>query len=123
MDVKFYRDEEEFSGSVEYDQLAKDIVETAALIRLQLNPEGKIDANIIALITAIQDWVGEQEYKNLERTLVRHVQWLLKEEWERVKFEARGWWGRLWATYLAGRRKAAYKRYCAGDGSVVPWTK
>jgi hypothetical protein len=70
---------------------------------------------------AIQKTVGDQEYANLERIFTRHVQLLLKEEWERVKFEARGVFGRLWARCRAWHRRRSYKKFCADDGSVSQW--
>jgi hypothetical protein len=120
LDVELYKDDH-FHGSKEYDIATKDIVATMAFIRLQLNPNGAIDANILSLLAAIQNHVGEQEYKNLEGVFVRHVQWLLKEEWEKVKYEARGVLGRLFAKYGAWRRKQAYARFCADEGSVSRW--
>jgi hypothetical protein len=120
IDVLLYRSDE-FQQSKEYDTATNKIVPTMALIRLQLNPDGKIDKNILALMTAIQSHVGRQDYQNLERLFVRHVQWLLKEEWEKVKFEARGWFGRLWAAYKLWRRKAAYAKFCSNEGAITGW--
>jgi hypothetical protein len=101
----------------------REIVEQIALVRLQLNPDGVIDANILALLTAIRAHVGEEDYHSFEQILVRHVQFLLKEEWEKVKYEARGLWGRIWALYQRHRRKVAYERFCDTEGAVARWTE
>ena len=122
VDYELYRDDE-FAEAERFTQMSGEIVEAMALVRLQLNPEGRIDANILALLTAIQDHVGGQEYKNLERIFVRHVQWMLKEEWEKVKYEALGPIGRLWAVYKRHQRATAYGKYCAGPGSITAWTR
>ena len=65
-----------------------------ALITLQLNPNEKsgIDKNIILhmekLTSAAENPKGD--YRTEERKFVRHCQFLLKEEWEKVKSEALG---------------------------------
>lgn len=65
-----------------------------ALITLQLNPndESGIDRN---LIIHMRNLVGSAEkldksYRVEEKKFIRHCQFLLKEEWEKVKSEARG---------------------------------
>jgi hypothetical protein len=98
LDVLLYWGDK-YEGSKDYDVAVNGLLHTMTLVRLQLNPGGDIDANILSLLNAIRQNVGEQDYGNLERLFVRHIQWLLKEEWEKVKFEARGFWGRLWAAH------------------------
>ncbi len=121
LDVELYRSDE-FSGSKDYDAAVKELVSTMTFVRLQLNPNGKIDANIILLLGAIQNHVGEQDYHNLESLFVRHMQFLLKEEWEQVKYEARGWLGRLSSIYKRRRHDAAYSKFCKEkEGAVTPW--
>jgi hypothetical protein len=124
LDVKLYRERDgEFQRSDDYDKLTRDITEKIALLRLQLNPEGPIDRNILSLLTAFRAQVGDQGYHRFEGVFVRHVQWLLKEEWEKVKYEARGWFGRLWALYQRHARKVAYEQFCETDEGVVSrWT-
>lgn len=65
-----------------------------ALITLQLNPNEKsgIDTSIIShmetLVRAAEN--PKESYRSEERKFVRHCQFLLKEEWEKVKCEALG---------------------------------
>jgi hypothetical protein len=120
VDREMYRDHS-FSDTKQFGELSAQIVEAMALVRLQLNPAGKIDINILALLFAAQDQIGEQDYKAFERLFVRHVQWLLKEEWEKVKYEARGPVGKLWAAYKKLRRKSAYENFCAHEGAIQAW--
>ena len=120
LDVELYGDDN-FSNTIAYTELTTQIVRLMAQVRLQLNPEGKIDSNILSLMQAIQNYVGDQDYKNLERVMVRHIQWLLKEEWEKVKYEAMGPLGRRWADYKRWRRRRAYAKYCDNGGSVAEW--
>ncbi len=50
--------------------------------------------------------------------MVRHAQWVLKAEWDRVKQEASGWplapvyWWRHW------RRRCAYKNFLENAGRL-----
>jgi hypothetical protein len=123
LDAKLYRDRDgEFQSSHDYDKLTREAAEKIALLRLQLNPEGSIDRNILSLLAALRARVGDQDYSNFERVFVRHVQSLLKEEWEKVKCEAHGWFGRLWALYQRHRRKVAYEKFCkTEEGEISRW--
>jgi hypothetical protein len=92
-----------------------------ALITMQLNPSNPIDANMIGLLGLILQRVEhkDQNYRELERAFVRHAQFLLKEEWEKVKLEAMvclskpRWYNRCW------KRKAAYEGFCKRTESLV----
>lgn len=66
--------------------------ERASLLRLQLNPKGIIDGNVLSIIEhlqAHQDRDGD-DLSKLRDLLLSHAQWLLKAEWEKVKWEAGG---------------------------------
>ena len=75
-----------------------------ALITLQLNPFDKsgIDQELIKLMPELveaaenQSQNQSQNYRKCELQFVKHAQFLLKEEWEKVKSEAQGrmvgWW-------------------------------
>jgi hypothetical protein len=62
-----------------------------ALIRLQINPNGEIDRNIISILEKMRPLaegnVGS-ELNKADELLIAHSQWLLKTEWETVKAEA-----------------------------------
>ncbi len=92
-----------------------------ALITMQLNPGNLIDANMIGLLPlfATRTESQDEDYRGLEKAFVRHAQFLLKEEWEKVKFEAMGllskprWYKAYW------KRKAAYEGFCTQTVSLV----
>ncbi len=47
--------------------------------------------------------------------LIRHAQWLLKEEWEKVKSESGGVLRRLFAYGASQRRLREYAAFCQSD--------
>ena len=103
--------------SDEHDGLVRQLETLDALIRLQLNPSGRVDRNIITLLEDIPTLADttDQRFRTAHNLLIRHSQWLLKDEWEKVKFESResisGYfsrWYRLWK----------YLRFCKAEGSI-----
>jgi len=64
----------------------------AALIQLQLNPRGLIDQNILRIVETIciRTSTSVGLIQRADELLIGHSQWLLKAEWEKVKYEARG---------------------------------
>ena len=117
-----YQDEN-YVNSEQYDEIIRRVEALVTVVRLQLNPMGNIDSNIIKLLAVMTEMFGNQEYRNLENLFVRHVQWLLKVEWEKVKFEARGlsryFWGwpkQIYYQYL-------YRRFSEGEGSIRSFVK
>lgn len=97
-----------------------------ALITLQLNPNDKsgIDLNLIELLAKAVDSSEKDDntYRTFERRFVRHAQFLLKEEWEKVKSEAKG----TMLAWLTGagrkRRKRAkqYREFCEAEKAPRP---
>ena len=85
-----------------------------ALIKMQLNPSGSIDSNIINLCDRILEQLPNKgnQYRHLEKATIRHAQFLLKEEWETVKYEATGWLGKLLFRFRACQRECKYKEFC-----------
>lgn len=65
-----------------------------ALITLQLNPndESGIDRNLLVHMKRLVDSAQGRgsPFRTEEKRFVRHCQFLLKEEWEKVKSEAKG---------------------------------
>jgi len=53
-----------------------------------------------------------------DEVMVRHAQWVLKAEWERVKEEAAGRLQALRFWYRRRRRRSAYNRFLLQDGSL-----
>ena len=83
--------------SPEYFVLLRELQKMKSLLKLQLNPNGKIDRNIILIVDRIYDLARAStfgpELAGAELLLVLHAQFLLKAEWEKVKLEARSsWW-------------------------------
>ncbi len=98
-----------------------ELMEITNVINLQLNPRGKIDENVLALINAISVPVeGDREVAmRAVGHLIKHSQWLLKAEWEKVKFEAHAWPYRWWhkGDYDEFIRKE-YLPFASGVGSL-----
>jgi hypothetical protein len=51
--------------------------------------------------------------------LIKHFQWLLKAEWEKVKSETKGTILRVWAVINAHRHLCRYRAFCEGEGSLA----
>lgn len=97
------------------------IEELAANIRLQLNPHGRIDGAIIFLLEHCGVYFVRRpkDINRFNTLLVKHSQWLLKSEWDRVKWEAGGVLYRLWNWRKASRLRRDYNRFLAGDGDIT----
>ena len=110
-------------GSHKYDENRNKADGLIALITLQLNPadEDGIDNNLIKHLRKLVDAteVGS-DYRTEEAKFVRHAQFMLKEEWETVKSEARGWLASLWYWVQGKRcsRKDAYDQFVQEN---LPW--
>jgi hypothetical protein len=105
----------------EHDDLVRELETLDALIRLQLNPSGVVDKNIIVLIEDIPglaDKPLDSRFKSAHRLLIRHSQWLLKDEWVKVKFESSGPVRRLLALPTRWRRQCGYSQFCDREGSL-----
>lgn len=95
-----------------------------SLVSLQLNPsdEGGIDKNLIAHLRILVEAAEkpEEAFRKEEQKFVRHSQFMLKEEWEKVKTEARGWIPTLWDKVRGKRcaRRCAYQRFVRAE---LPW--
>ena len=114
----------ETEGKRAYDEKRNRADGLISLISLQLNPadDGGIDKNLIThlsvLVTATEGSVDE--FRTEEQKFVRHSQCMLKEEWEKVKSEARGWTATLWNKFRGKKcaRKCAYERFVREE---LPW--
>ncbi len=107
-----------------YDEKRNKADGLISLISLQLNPadEGGIDKNLIAHLRILVEATEKpgDEFRKEEKKFVRHSQFMLKEEWEKVKTEARGWIATLWNKVRGKKcaRKCAYKRFVREE---LPW--
>lgn len=108
--------------SAEYYAMLRELQDLRSLLKLQLNPKGEIDQNIIVLIDRIYElsrtWTFGAQLAEAERLLVLHAQHLLKAEWEKVKSEARG--PLRWAVskYSKCKRDRDYRRFASEEGAI-----
>jgi hypothetical protein len=112
----------DFCISPERNELVKKTEVMIAVIKLQLNPNAQIDRNIIALLGALPflaEKSDDDKYRDAEQLLIRHSQFLLKEEWEKVKYEARGPTKHLWTWPKSIRRSCQYRKFSRGEGSIA----
>ena len=78
------------AGKPQEHEVLKEIDRLRHVIRLRLNPTGKHDKKIEVLIQKIPNLTHETQYKELQEVLedlTVATQFLLKEEWEKVKTE------------------------------------
>lgn len=114
----------ETQGTQAYDDRRNRADGLISLISLQLNPadEGGIDKNLIAHLRILVKATTKSpdEFRKEEEKFVRHSQFMLKEEWEKVKSEARGLISTIWDKVQGKKctRKCAYKRFVREE---LPW--
>lgn len=88
-----------------------------AMIKLQLNPRGSIDKNIIKVMDLAIKVAGKKapeiHCRDIEAALIRHSQFLLKEEWEKVKMESRSLFFRPYFCWRERARLKEYQLFCA----------
>jgi len=79
------------AGSPQELEFIKEIDRLRYVIRLRLNPNGKYDKEIEALVLAIPmltDGSRQDELRKASEAIVIATQAMLKEEWEKVKQES-----------------------------------
>jgi hypothetical protein len=106
----------------EQDELVEKINMLISLISLQLNPFGEIDKNILAILARMPTLAQSPDGRKLrvaDELLIKHSQWLLKAEWEKVKSETKGIILRVWAAMNAHRHLCRYRAFCEGEGSLA----
>lgn len=114
-------DKPEFEHTRFVDHFRK-MQDLANIIQLQLNPDGTIDKNIIKMLQSeyyakVDDY---QRTAKIIQILIWHSQWLLKAEWEKVKYEGGSWWYQLLHHKDESKRKAAYLKWSRTTGSLAP---
>jgi hypothetical protein len=111
--------------SVGYYALLRELQDLRSLLKLQLNPKGKIDKNIILLIDRIYElsrtWTFGTQLAEAERLLVLHAQCLLKAEWEKVKSEAGGPLRSMISKYAEWKSDRDYQRFALNEGAIPPF--
>ena len=109
------------TASPEYDALILAANDLIPLIRLQLNPFGEIDQNIIRIIDRVALFAEKKDGSKLDKAdalLIAHAQWLLKAEWEKVKSESRGILSKPYAWIRVFKYSRAYRRFCKAEGNL-----
>lgn len=112
---------EKAAASQEYDALILAANDLIPLIRLQLNPFGKADQNFLRIINQVALFAEKEDSSGLDKAddlLIRHAQWLLKAEWEKVKSESRGVLSRPGAWVKTFLYNCRYRKFCEGEGSL-----
>lgn len=105
--------------AVEREEFMQKINRLISLIRLQLNPFGEIDQTILSLLESMPALAEQQNgapLRTADDRLIKHSQWLLKAEWEKVKYEPRWWLFRWYGRAKARCHLARYTRFRDGDG-------
>jgi hypothetical protein len=113
----------EKGASPEYFVQLREIQDLKLQLKLQLNPKGEIDANIILLVDRLYNlarkWTVGLDLEVTEHLLIQHAQWLLKAEWEKVKTEARGPLSHLIAKWAERRYLAEYRELAKRQSSFL----
>lgn len=111
-----------FLASEQRASLIRDLKTLMSHIQLQLNPRGEIDRNILKLLGDLPDLADSNQPTNsfgkAHDLLIAHAQCLLKEEWEKVKAEASGPFGRVRSAVRENLRLAEYRAFCNGSGAI-----
>ena len=103
------------------DALYVDLHRLVSVVSLQLNPESKVDRTIMLIASFLRTTVAKTDQDALVAAhilLMRHSQWLLKFEWETVKYEASGPFRRIVLAWKRRRRLKQYDEYLGGKGSI-----
>lgn len=106
----------------EHDALVEKINTLISLVSLQLNPFNEIDKNILTILAKMPALAGSpngQKLRIADELLIKHSQWLLKAEWEKVKSETRGIVLRVWAKIKARWHRRRYRDFCKSDGNLT----
>lgn len=114
--------------SAKYEASADWAVDTEALRRLlsdsvlRLNPSEPEALNLLRAARKLDQAARihrPMDFELASELMVRHAQWVLKAEWERVKEEASWWLARPVFAYRNWRRSRMYARFLAGDGQLA----
>ena len=92
-----------------------------SLILLQLNIFGLIEGNVAKILDempGLAERVDGKLLRDRDELLIAHSRWLLKAEWEKVKYEAGGFFIRLYLSHKAKAFLRRYRKFCAADGSL-----
>jgi hypothetical protein len=91
-----------------------------SLIHLQLNPHGAIEQNIARFLERLPSLAERADGATLrreDRRFIAHSQWLLKGEWEKIKYEARGPLVRPWLLVKRQWYLLRYRQFSRNDGA------
>jgi hypothetical protein len=91
-----------------------------SLIYLQLNPHGTIERNIATVLEqlpALAERADGAALRSKDKLLIAHCQWLLKAEWEKVKYEAR-WLTRPWLLIKRQCYLCRYRNFSHNEGRI-----
>ena len=91
------------------------------VIKLQLNPWGTIDKNLLQILDGFRysSNLTPGTVRKLNRLLIEHARWLLKAEWEKVKYEAHGPVYRYLKRGNEGNRLKEYETWTQEQGEYA----
>jgi len=96
-----------YEQSPEFRTSVHEVHRLVSLIRLQLNPFGLIDRNVLSILDDLEQSTG-RSWLRYNYSLIGHTQWLLKGEWEHVKWEAAGFVMRRWISIKLAFHRRRY---------------
>lgn len=90
-------------------------------ICLRLNPDRQVDKILMLLMAecGIKMLDDLKLVAKMNRLICLHSQWLVKEEWASIKWEAGGISYKFFRWRDAGRRRRAYRTFLNGEGEVA----
>ena len=92
-----------------------------SLIHLQLNPFGEIEqkvATILERMPMLAEKADGSQLRDADKLLIAHCQWLLKAEWDKVKYEVRSPLMRPWFWLRAKCYLHRYRQFCRCRGNL-----
>jgi hypothetical protein len=112
---------DDFAKTKECTDYADKINALVSLIKLQLNARGRIDRNIIKILDALPTLALQKnpdKFFAMEHLLILHSQWLLKMEWQTVKYEAAGIFRKTGLRLKAVVLMCRYRNFELSEGRI-----
>jgi hypothetical protein len=114
-----HRSNKNYDSSSEFFLRSQEIHRLVSIIKLQINPLNEIDKNILVILDDFEQsfqnptdfsWVGS------DYLLIAHAQYLLKSEWEKVKWEAAGLLRKPWLLVRRINHMRQYRKFVEREG-------
>ena len=118
--LSFRAETKQLDHSAKVEAIAE-INKLISLIHLQLNPHGTIENNIATILEqmpALAEKADGTALRQRDKLLIAHCQWLLKAEWEKVKYETR-WLMRPWLRIKMQYYLCRYHHFSRNRGRIA----